>query len=158
MNANRRKNRNELRRRECDVSWCVSSADRGGGRGRGREEEEWREGGTEERGGRSGNGERRKGGGVWRTREREHEEKRRRESVGLFQAEDEEGYRKLIDQKKDKRLAYLLSQTDEFISNLTTLVQEHKAETKRKSRKKRGEPGNQPQDIRVCPHPIHCLS
>lgn len=66
-----------------------------------------------------------------------------------MQAEDEEGYRKLIDQKKDKRLAYLLSQTDEFISNLTTLVQEHKAETRRKSRKKRGESHDQPEDIRV---------
>ncbi|KAK1892270.1 putative global transcription activator SNF2L2 [Dissostichus eleginoides] len=37
-------------------------------------------------------------------------------------AEDEEGYRKLIDQKKDKRLAYLLQQTDEYVANLTTLV------------------------------------
>lgn len=69
-------------------------------------------------------------------------------AVSCLQAEDEEGYRKLIDQKKDKRLAYLLSQTDEFISSLTTLVQEHKAETKKKQRKKRGEPTDQP-DLRV---------
>jgi len=61
------------------------------------------------------------------------------------QAEDEEGYRKLIDHKKDKRLAYLLSQTDEFITSLTSLVQEHKAETKRKSqRKRRGDPSVDP--------------
>ncbi|NXF14024.1 SMCA4 protein, partial [Smithornis capensis] len=41
-----------------------------------------------------------------------------------FQAEDEEGYRKLIDQKKDKRLAYLLQQTDEYVANLTELVRQ----------------------------------
>lgn len=65
-----------------------------------------------------------------------------------LQAEDEEGYRKLIDQKKDKRLAYLLSQTDEFITSLTSLVQEHKAETRKKQQRKRGEPTDQP-DLRV---------
>lgn len=58
------------------------------------------------------------------------------------QAEDEEGYRKLIDQKKDKRLAYLLQQTDEYVANLTELVYEHKAaqaakEKKRKRKKKK---------------------
>ncbi|XP_072243437.1 probable global transcription activator SNF2L2 isoform X2 [Leuresthes tenuis] len=56
--------------------------------------------------------------------------------------EDEDGYRKLIDQKKDKRLAYLLQQTDEYVANLTTLVYEHKAaqaakEKKRKKKKKK---------------------
>lgn len=60
----------------------------------------------------------------------------------LFQAEDEEGYRKLIDQKKDKRLAYLLQQTDEYVANLTALVYEHKAaqaakEKKRKKKRKK---------------------
>lgn len=53
------------------------------------------------------------------------------------QAEDEEGYRKLIDQKKDKRLAFLLSQTDEYVANLTRLVAEHKIEAKRKQRQKK---------------------
>jgi len=38
----------------------------------------------------------------------------------------------LIDQKKDKRLAFLLSQTDEYIGNLTEMVKEHKMEQKRK--------------------------
>lgn len=47
-------------------------------------------------------------------------------------AEDEEGYRKLIDQKKDKRLAFLLTQTDEYISDLTQMVKQHKIEQKRK--------------------------
>lgn len=59
------------------------------------------------------------------------------------QAEDEEGYRKLIDQKKDKRLAYLLQQTDEYVANLTELVRQHKAaqvakEKKKKKKKKVG--------------------
>uniref|UniRef100_A0A674G6T2 SWI/SNF related, matrix associated, actin dependent regulator of chromatin, subfamily a, member 4 n=1 Tax=Taeniopygia guttata TaxID=59729 RepID=A0A674G6T2_TAEGU len=60
------------------------------------------------------------------------------------QAEDEEGYRKLIDQKKDKRLAYLLQQTDEYVANLTELVRQHKAaqvakEKKKKKKKKKAE-------------------
>ena len=38
-------------------------------------------------------------------------------------AEDEEGYRKLIDKKKDRRLAYLLEQTDEYIGELTDMLQ-----------------------------------
>jgi SWI/SNF-related matrix-associated actin-dependent regulator of chromatin subfamily A protein 2/4 len=38
----------------------------------------------------------------------------------------------LIDQKKDKRLAFLLSQTDEYIGNLTEMVKQHKIEQKRK--------------------------
>lgn len=54
-----------------------------------------------------------------------------------FQEEDEEGYRKLIDQKKDKRLAYLLAQTDEYISNLMTLVAQHKEDLKKKKQKRR---------------------
>lgn len=63
------------------------------------------------------------------------------------QAEDEEGYRKLIDQKKDKRLAYLLQQTDEYVANLTELVRQHKAaqvakEKKKKKKKKVGERRN----------------
>lgn len=53
------------------------------------------------------------------------------------QAEDEEGYRKLIDQKKDRRLAYLLQQTDEYVANLTNLVWEHKQAQAAKEKKKR---------------------
>lgn len=55
----------------------------------------------------------------------------------IFQAEDEEGYRKLIDQKKDKRLAYLLQQTDEYVANLTELVRAHKAAQALKEKKKK---------------------
>ena len=42
-----------------------------------------------------------------------------KERMRRLMAEDEEGYRQLIDQKKDKRLAFLLSQTDEYINQLT---------------------------------------
>ncbi len=59
-----------------------------------------------------------------------------------MQAEDEEGYRKLIDQQKDKRLIYLLEQTDEYIDSLTEMVKQHKEQLmklkkRRKSSKKR---------------------
>ena len=58
-----------------------------------------------------------------------------------LQAEDEEGYRKLIDQEKDKRLVYLLQQTDDYIDSLTDMVQHHKEHLqklkRRKSSKKR---------------------
>ena len=46
------------------------------------------------------------------------------------QAEDEEGYRKLIDQKKDSRLHHLLTQTDEYVAQLVTMVKQHKKEAK----------------------------
>ncbi len=52
-----------------------------------------------------------------------------------MQAEDEEGYRKLIDEKKDKRLAYLLSQTDAYIASLTDLVKVHQQQLRIKKRK-----------------------
>jgi SWI/SNF-related matrix-associated actin-dependent regulator of chromatin subfamily A member 2/4 len=45
--------------------------------------------------------------------------------------------RKLIDQKKDKRLAFLLTQTDEYISNLTEMVKQHKMEQKRKTKEQK---------------------
>lgn len=57
--------------------------------------------------------------------------------ASFLKAEDEEGYRKLIDQKKDKRLAYLLQQTDEYVANLTELVRQHKAAQVAKEKKKK---------------------
>ncbi|XP_056642745.1 ATP-dependent helicase brm-like isoform X1 [Diorhabda sublineata] len=66
-------------------------------------------------------------------REQKKEQERiEKERMRRLMAEDEEGYRKLIDQKKDKRLAFLLSQTDEYISNLTEMVKQHKLEQQRK--------------------------
>lgn len=69
--------------------------------------------------------------------EREQKKKQElieKERMRRLMAEDEEGYRKLIDQKKDKRLAFLLSQTDEYIANLTEMVKQHKQEQRRKQR------------------------
>ncbi|XP_034386484.1 transcription activator BRG1 isoform X2 [Cyclopterus lumpus] len=76
-------------------------------------------------------------------REQKKENERiEKERMRRLMAEDEEGYRKLIDQKKDKRLAYLLQQTDEYVANLTDLVRAHKAvqalkEIKKKKKKKK---------------------
>ncbi|XP_015906861.2 probable global transcription activator SNF2L2 [Parasteatoda tepidariorum] len=71
-------------------------------------------------------------------REQKKEQERiDKERMKRLMAEDEEGYRKLIDQKKDKRLAFLLSQTDEYIHNLTDMVKQHKLEQKRKLKEKR---------------------
>lgn len=66
-------------------------------------------------------------------REQKKEQERiEKERMRRLMAEDEEGYRKLIDQKKDKRLAFLLSQTDEYISNLTQMVKQHKDDQRKK--------------------------
>lgn len=71
-------------------------------------------------------------------REQKKENERiEKERMRRLMAEDEEGYRKLIDQKKDKRLAYLLQQTDEYVANLTELVRAHKAAQALKEKKKR---------------------
>eukprot|EP00795_Rhopilema_esculentum_P004788 gene4788-21097_t len=68
-------------------------------------------------------------------RERKKEEERmEKERMRRLMAEDEEGYRKLIDEKKDKRLHYLLMQTDEYIKNLVCLVNEHKKMQRRKKK------------------------
>ncbi len=40
----------------------------------------------------------------------------------------------MIDEKKDKRLHYLLTQTDEYIENLVMLVNEHKKMQKKKKK------------------------
>lgn len=71
-------------------------------------------------------------------REQKREQERiEKERMRRLMAEDEEGYRLLIDQKKDKRLAFLLSQTDEYIKNLSDMVKQHKADQTRKAKEKR---------------------
>lgn len=71
-------------------------------------------------------------------REQKKEQERvEKERMRRLMAEDEEGYRKLIDQKKDKRLAFLLSQTDEYIKNLTDMVRQHKMDQRKKMREKK---------------------
>merc|ERR1712106_2020 len=62
---------------------------------------------------------------------------REKERIRRLMMEDEEGYRKLIDEKKDKRLAYLLSQTDEFIASLTEMVKSHKEDQRVKQKLER---------------------
>ncbi|XP_017301972.1 ATP-dependent helicase brm isoform X3 [Diaphorina citri] len=69
--------------------------------------------------------------------QKKEQERIEKERMRRLMAEDEEGYRKLIDQKKDKRLAFLLSQTDEYISNLTQMVKEHKEEQQKKMREEK---------------------
>jgi len=71
-------------------------------------------------------------------REQKKEQERiEKERMRRLMAEDEEGYRILIDQKKDKRLAFLLQQTDEYIVNLTEMVKQHKTEQRRKIKEQR---------------------
>uniref|UniRef100_A0A0N5ALU6 SNF2-family ATP dependent chromatin remodeling factor snf21 n=1 Tax=Syphacia muris TaxID=451379 RepID=A0A0N5ALU6_9BILA len=53
--------------------------------------------------------------------------------------EDEEGYRQLLDEKKDRRLVFLLQQTDEYVESLTGLVKQHQATEKRRKRLERRE-------------------
>ncbi|XP_041475495.1 transcription activator BRG1-like isoform X1 [Lytechinus variegatus] len=75
-------------------------------------------------------------------REQKKENERiEKERMRRLMAEDEEGYRKLIDEKKDKRLAYLLTQTDQYIESLTQLVRQHQDTMKKmKKKKKKKEP------------------
>ncbi|OWA53406.1 Transcription activator BRG1 [Hypsibius exemplaris] len=73
-------------------------------------------------------------------REQKKEQERiERERMRRLMAEDEEGYRKLIDEKKDRRLAHLLKQTDEYVENLTDMVKEHKLSVKKKLHKEKRE-------------------
>ncbi len=57
--------------------------------------------------------------------QKKEQERLEKERMKLLMAEDEEGYRKLVNEKKDKRLAYLLQQTDDYIDSLTKLVRDH---------------------------------
>ena len=57
--------------------------------------------------------------------QKKEQERMEKERIKLLMAEDEEGYRKLINEKKDKRLHYLLQQTDEYIDSITKLVKDH---------------------------------
>merc|ERR1719367_1373037 len=66
--------------------------------------------------------------------QKKEQERMEKERMRRLMAEDEEGYRKLIDQKKDKRLAFLLSQTDEYINQLTDMVKAHKKDMRKKQR------------------------
>ncbi|VDP83112.1 unnamed protein product [Echinostoma caproni] len=77
---------------------------------------------------------------------RKEQERIDRERMRRLMAEDEEGYRCLIDEKKDQRLHHLLTQTDEFIGNLTKLVREHKREQSKQRVREKSERRRQAQE------------
>ncbi len=59
-------------------------------------------------------------------RERKKEELRMEKMrMQKLMQEDEEGYRQMLDDKKDKRLVLLLQQTDDYVESLTGLVKQH---------------------------------
>uniref|UniRef100_A0A1I8BQS0 SNF2-family ATP dependent chromatin remodeling factor snf21 n=1 Tax=Meloidogyne hapla TaxID=6305 RepID=A0A1I8BQS0_MELHA len=53
--------------------------------------------------------------------------------------EDDVGYRQLLDEKKDKRLVFLLAQTDDYVESLTGLVKQHQVTEKKRKRDERTE-------------------
>ena len=61
-------------------------------------------------------------------------ERKEKERIKRLMNEDEEGYRKLVDEKKDARLAMLLTQTDSYIDNLKQLVRQHQQVTRTRGR------------------------
>ncbi|EFO92229.1 hypothetical protein CRE_11129 [Caenorhabditis remanei] len=64
--------------------------------------------------------------------------------------EDEEGYRALLDEKKDQRLVYLLQQTDEYVDSLCSLLRQHQTTEKKKKREdKKFEKGSLDDEARV---------
>lgn len=54
--------------------------------------------------------------------EQKRQERITRERINALKADDEEAYLKLIDKQKDTRLAHLLSQTDQYLDQLSSLV------------------------------------
>lgn len=71
-------------------------------------------------------------------REQKREQERiEKERMRALMSNDEAGYRKMIDKEKNKRLDFLLTQTDEYIKNLSDMVKQHKAEQTRKAKEKR---------------------
>uniref|UniRef100_F1KQU9 ATP-dependent helicase brm n=1 Tax=Ascaris suum TaxID=6253 RepID=F1KQU9_ASCSU len=56
-----------------------------------------------------------------RTKELQRKERTR---LQRLMQEDEEGYKQLLDEKKDRRLVYLLKQTDEYVESLSNLVRQ----------------------------------
>ncbi|EPB74025.1 protein, SNF2 family [Ancylostoma ceylanicum] len=71
-------------------------------------------------------------------RERKKDEiKNERLRMQKLMQEDEEGYRALLDEKKDQRLVYLLQQTDEYVESLCSLVRQHQNTEKKKKKEER---------------------
>lgn len=71
-------------------------------------------------------------------REQKREQERiEKERMKALMANDEVGYRKMIDKEKNKRLDFLLTQTDEYIKNLSDMVKQHKADQRRRAKAKK---------------------
>lgn len=70
--------------------------------------------------------------------QKKEQERLEKERMKLLMAEDEEGYRKLVNEKKDKRLAYLLQQTDDYIDSLVKLVRDHQDDLMKQKNKQKG--------------------
>ncbi|KJH49886.1 protein, SNF2 family [Dictyocaulus viviparus] len=71
-------------------------------------------------------------------RERKKDEmKNERLRMQKLMQEDEEGYRALLDEKKDQRLVYLLQQTDEYVESLCSLVRQHQNVEKKKKKEEK---------------------
>lgn len=71
-------------------------------------------------------------------REQKREQERiEKERMRALMANDEVGYRKMIDKEKNKRLDFLLTQTDEYIKNLSDMVKQHQADQRRRAKEKR---------------------
>ena len=77
------------------------------------------------------------------------QERLEKERMRRLMAEDEEGYRKLIDKKKDKRLAHLLEQTDQYVDELKEMLQGHKDETAKKKKMVGDKLDDDPNDPRI---------
>lgn len=68
----------------------------------------------------------------------EREQKRvAKERMIKLMAEDDEGYKQLIDEQKNRRLAFLLKQTDEHIEMMRVLVMEHQSSQRKVRRDQR---------------------
>ena len=60
-----------------------------------------------------------------KTEEERLQERNEKERMTLLRMNDEEGYRKLIDNQKDGRLKHLLDKTDEYMKSMDDLIRGH---------------------------------
>ncbi|CAF0758335.1 unnamed protein product [Rotaria sordida] len=82
------------------------------------------------------------------------EQKRQeRDRIITLMNNDEEGYRKLIDEKKDARLALLLSQTDSYIDSLKQLVRQHQQANRSQARLDKTNTGKSGESVRTVVNP-----
>eukprot|EP00051_Salpingoeca_urceolata_P017870 m.246625 g.246625 ORF g.246625 m.246625 type:complete len:1254 (+) comp19067_c0_seq7:238-3999(+) len=56
------------------------------------------------------------------------QDEKEQERIRLLKAQDEAGYRALLDKEKDKRLMLILDKTDEYMSSMSATIQQYQAE------------------------------